>query len=72
MYAKKIPKKFFDKIEIGLFDVFINGTAKGLKVKGIDICGKSGTAENFTKINGKKTQLTDHSIFVAYVCKHPI
>ena len=65
----KIDKKFFDKVEIGLFDVFINGTAKQLKVKGIDICGKSGTAENFTKINGKKTQLTDHSIFVAYAPK---
>ena len=65
----KIEKKFFDKIEIALFDVFINGTAKELKVKGIDICGKSGTAENFTKINGKKTQLTDHSIFVAYAPK---
>ena len=33
------------------------------------MCGKSGTAENFTKINGKKTQLTDHSIFVAYAPK---
>jgi len=65
----KIDKKFFDKVEIGLFDVFLNGTAKQLKVKGIDICGKSGTAENFTKINGKKTQLTDHSIFVAYAPK---
>lgn len=64
-----IDKKFFDKVEIGLFDVFLNGTAKQLKVKGIDICGKSGTAENFTKINGKKTQLTDHSIFVAYAPK---
>ena len=65
----KIEKKFYDKIEIGLFNVFVNGTAKELKVKGIDICGKSGTAENFTKINGKKTQLTDHSIFVAYAPK---
>ena len=50
--------------------MFVNGTAKELKVNGIDICGKSGTAENFTKINGKKTQLTDHSIFVAYAPKN--
>ena len=64
-----IDKKLYDKIEIGLFDVFVNGTAKELKVNGIDICGKSGTTENFTKINGKKTQLTDHSIFVAYAPK---
>ena len=36
---------------------------------GIDICGKTGTAENFAKINGKKTKLQDHSIFVAFAPK---
>ena len=56
-------------MEIGLAKVFENGTGKLLKVPGIEMCGKSGTAENFTKINGKKTQLTDHSIFVAYAPK---
>jgi cell division protein FtsI/penicillin-binding protein 2 len=30
----------------------------------IDIAGKTGTAENFAKIGGKKF-LKDHSIFVA-------
>jgi penicillin-binding protein 2 len=40
-----------------------------LRIGGIDICGKTGTAENFTKINGVKTQLQDHSIFVAFAPK---
>ena len=40
-----------------------------LRVEGIDICGKTGTAENFAKINGKRTQLKDHSIFVAFAPK---
>jgi penicillin-binding protein 2 len=53
----------------GLFDVYNFGTAYALKVEGIDICGKTGTAENFAKINGKRTQLKDHSIFVAFAPK---
>ena len=36
---------------------------------GIEICGKTGTAENYTKINGKRVQLTDHSIFLAFAPK---
>ena len=65
-----IEKKYFDIIEEGLSDVYKSGTGKLLNIPGIEICGKSGTAENFTKINGNKTQLTDHSIFVAYAPKN--
>tara|TARA_B100001559_G_scaffold129344_1_gene108755 strand:+ start:529 stop:2394 length:1866 start_codon:yes stop_codon:yes gene_type:complete len=65
-----IEKKYFDMIEVGLTEVIRSGTGKLLKVPGIEISGKSGTAENFTKIKGKKTQLTDHSIFVAYAPKN--
>ena len=66
----EIEKKYFDVIEVGLAKVYKSGTGKLLNIPGIEICGKSGTAENFTKINGKKTQLTDHSIFVAYAPKN--
>ena len=66
----EIEKKYFDIIEVGLSKVYKSGTGKLLNIPGIEICGKSGTAENFTKINGKKTQLTDHSIFVAYAPKN--
>ena len=65
-----IEKKYFDIIEVGLSKVYESGTGKLLNIPGIEICGKSGTAENFTKINSKKTQLTDHSIFVAYAPKN--
>jgi penicillin-binding protein 2 len=40
-----------------------------LNVEGIDICGKTGTAENYAKINGKRVKLQDHSIFVAFAPK---
>lgn len=64
-----IDKANFEPVVQGMFDVYNNGTAVYLKIPGIDICGKTGTAENFIKINGEKTQLTDHSIFVAFAPK---
>jgi penicillin-binding protein 2 len=53
----------------GLFDVYNFGTAAGLKVEGIDICGKTGTAENYAKISGHRVKMEDHSIFVAFAPK---
>lgn len=67
-YTTVHPKNFEPVIE-GMFDVYNKGTAKYLQVEGIEICGKTGTAENFTKIDGKRTQLTDHSIFIAFAPK---
>jgi len=64
-----IDRSYFEPIISGLFDVYNFGTASALRVKGIDICGKTGTAENFAKINGRKTKLQDHSIFVAFAPK---
>jgi penicillin-binding protein 2 len=67
-----IDRKYFEPMISGLFDVYNLGTASALRVEGIDICGKTGTAENFAKINGKRTKLQDHSIFVAFAPKdHP-
>lgn len=64
-----IKPEFFDPVIQGLFDVYNDGTAVNLKVPGIDICGKTGTAENYTKIDGVTTKLTDHSTFVAFAPK---
>ena len=52
-----------------MFDVYNEGTAKFIQVPGIEICGKTGTAENFMRIDGEVVQLTDHSIFVAFAPK---
>jgi len=61
-----VDRKYFQPVIDGLFDVYNMGTAHALQVEGIEICGKTGTAENFTKINGKRVKLQDHSIFVAF------
>mgnify|MGYP006181684021 FL=1 len=65
-HVTTIDRKHFEPVINGLYDVYNLGTARGLGVEGIEICGKTGTAENFTKINGKRVKLQDHSIFVAF------
>ena len=61
-----IDKQYFDPMIQGLSDVYKVGTAWNLKVEGLDICGKTGTAENKIRVAGKTYQLKDHSIFVAF------
>ena len=61
-----IDSKHFIPVIEGMHQVYKVGTASALQIPGIEIAGKTGTAENFTKINGKRTQLTDHSIFIAF------
>lgn len=59
----------FKPVVDGMEQVFRKGTAYFLNVPGISICGKTGTSENFTRIDGKRVQLTDHSIFIAFAPK---
>lgn len=68
-HVTTIDKKYFKPVIEGLSEVFKTGTAYFLKVEGIEICGKTGTAENFAKVNGRRVQLADHSIFVAFAPK---
>lgn len=64
-----IDAKYFEPVIEGMFNVFEIGTARFSKIDNIEICGKTGTSENFKRINGKKVQFTDHSIFVAFAPK---
>ncbi|WP_276388463.1 peptidoglycan D,D-transpeptidase FtsI family protein [Eudoraea chungangensis] len=61
-----IDRKHFEPVVQGMADVYNKGTARWVQVPGIEIAGKTGTVENYTKIDGEKTQLTDHSVFVAF------
>lgn len=66
-----IDPAYFDPVIEGMNEVYNNshGTGYYLRVPGIDICGKTGTAENYTKVNGVRMKLTDHSTFVAFAPK---
>ena len=59
----------FETVIEGMHKVVEIGTARIAKIPGIAVCGKTGTVENFVKIDGVKTQLTDHSMFIAFAPK---
>lgn len=61
-----IDKEHFEPVIDAMHNVYKYGTAKWLRIPGIEIAGKTGTVENFTRIDGERVQLTDHSIFVAF------
>lgn len=54
----KIPDSMYQVVHLGMQDVTEIGTARGAKIEGINICAKTGTAQN---PHGK-----DHSLFVAF------
>jgi penicillin-binding protein 2 len=47
-------------------DVVEQGTAKIAQIPGINICAKTGTAENKTVIDKRVVQMKDHSLFVCF------
>ena len=61
-----INKEHFEPVIEGMINVVEKGTATNSIIRNIKIAGKTGTAENFIKINGIKKQLTDHSIFIGF------
>ncbi len=61
-----IAKEHFEPVIKGMSNVYKYGTARWVQVPGIEIAGKTGTVENFVRVNGERMQLTDHSVFVAF------
>ena len=64
-----INSNYFNSIIDGMHKVIEEGSGRIAKIKGLNVCGKTGTVENYITIKGKKTQLTDHSIFIAFAPK---
>jgi penicillin-binding protein 2 len=57
-----IPDSIFDVVHDGMQGVLERGTGGNARVKGINICGKTGTVENYFR--GKKQE--NHSFFCAF------
>ena len=61
-----IQPQHFGPVIQAMANVYKYGTARWIQIPDIEIAGKTGTVENFTKIDGERVQLTDHSIFTAF------
>lgn len=62
----KIPREAYEAVQLGMQDVVDHGTAWVAKIDGITMAAKTGTAENYGIINGKREKLQDHSWFVCF------
>jgi penicillin-binding protein 2 len=53
----------------GMNDVVTLGTARIAIIPGINVCAKTGTAENYTILDGKRIKLPNNSMFVCFAPK---
>lgn len=53
----------------GMQDVVTMGTAKIAMIPGINVCAKTGTAENYTILDGNRIKLPNNSMFVCFAPK---
>lgn len=59
----------FNAIINGMQDVVTHGTARVARIEGINVCAKTGTAENYTILDGRRIKLKDNSMFVCFAPK---
>jgi penicillin-binding protein 2 len=61
-----ISNEAYEAVISGMQDVVERGTAVSARIPGINICAKTGTAQNFTVIRRKKVELNENSMFVCF------
>jgi penicillin-binding protein 2 len=61
-----IASDVYDVVTAGMQDVVEKGTAKTARIPGINMCAKTGTAQNMIVLDGKRYELKENSTFVCF------
>ncbi|MES2702358.1 MAG: penicillin-binding protein 2 [Bacteroidota bacterium] len=61
-----ISDSTFSVVQRAMQDVVESGTAMGARIEGVEVCAKTGTAENKAIVNGEVIKMQNHSMFVAF------
>jgi penicillin-binding protein 2 len=65
----KISTEDFNTVIEGMADVVKLGTARIAQIPGIEVCAKTGTAENYTILDNRRIKLNNNSMFVCFAPK---
>ncbi len=65
-HVVNVPAPVFDEVQDAMQDVVESGTAAAIKLNGVNICAKTGTAENKAVVKGEVIKMQNHSMFVAF------
>ena len=61
-----ISDTVYQTVGLGMMDVVNEGTGRVAQLPGVEVCAKTGTVENYAMVNGVRTKLQNHSMFVAF------
>lgn len=61
-----IKEATFQHVIDGMEEVVKNGTGRIAQIPDIRVAGKTGTVENYDMLDGKRTKLDNHSVFVCF------
>ena len=61
-----IAPDVYDVVTAGMQDVVEKGTARTARIPGINMCAKTGTAQNMIILDGKRYELENNSTFVCF------
>jgi penicillin-binding protein 2 len=61
-----IENDVYDVVTAGMQDVVEVGTGRSARIPGINLCAKTGTAQNMIVLDGKRYELKENSTFVCF------
>jgi penicillin-binding protein 2 len=64
-----IPDTAYRAVIEGMADVVKFGTARVAQIPGVEVCAKTGTAETYTILDGRRIKLPNNSMFICFAPK---